>query len=242
MTILIYGATGAIGGATARRLAAIGHRVHLVGRDSDRLVPLAEDLGAGFTVGDLEDETLVARATEQAAADGALEGLVFAVGSIVLKPLSRLTVEDFRRAFDVNALWAVRAVQAAVPALRRAEGTPGVVLFSSIAVAQGFTAHAAISMAKGAVEGLTRALAAELAPKIRVNCIAPSLVRSRLSASLTDNEQLAKAIAGLHPLPRLGEASDIAPLAAMLAGPDSGWITGEVFPVDGGRGRVRTKG
>lgn len=242
MTILIYGATGAIGSATARRLADIGHRVHLVGRDSDRLVPLAEDLGAGFTVGDLEDETLVARATEQASADGALEGLVFAVGSIVLKPLSRLSVEDFRRAFDVNALWAVRAVQAAVPALRRAEGTPGVVLFSSIAVSQGFTAHAAISMAKGAVEGLTRALAAELAPKIRVNCIAPSLVRSRLSAGLTDNEQLAKAIAGLHPLPRLGEPEDIAPLAAMLAGPDGSWITGEVFPVDGGRGRVRTKG
>ena len=242
MTILVYGATGAIGGAVARRLSDIGHKLHLVGRNADRLVPLAEDLGAGFTVADLADEDVFTRVTDQAAATEALDGLVYAVGTINLKPLAKLGPDDFRRDFEMNALWAARAVQAAVPALRKCEGSPGVVLFSSIAVAQGFTAHASISMAKGAVEGLTRALAAELAPKIRVNCIAPSLVRSRLSASLTENEQLAKAIAGLHPLPRIGEPEDVAPLAAMLAGPDGSWITGEVFPIDGGRGRVRTKG
>jgi NAD(P)-dependent dehydrogenase (short-subunit alcohol dehydrogenase family) len=243
MAFLIYGATGAIGGATARRLAGAGHKVHLVGRDADRLARLAGELGATSTRGDLAEESTIARATEAAlSASGTLEGLVYAVGTVNLKPLSRLTEADFRNDFEVNALWAVRAVQAAIPALRKGDQMSSIVLFSTIAVGQGFTAHASISMAKGAVEGLTRALAAELAPKVRVNCIAPSLVRSRLSAGLVDNEALAKAIAGMHPLPRLGEADDVGPLAAFLAGPDSSWITGEIFHVDGGRSRVRTKG
>ncbi|MDB5649062.1 MAG: short-chain dehydrogenase [Hyphomicrobiales bacterium] len=97
-------------------------------------------------------------------------------------------------------------------------------------------------MAKGAVEALTRSLAAELAPKIRVNCIAPSLTRTPLAAKLLSNPQMADAIAAMHALPRLGEAEDIAPMVALLAGPQSGWITGQVIAVDGGRSTLRTKG
>jgi NAD(P)-dependent dehydrogenase (short-subunit alcohol dehydrogenase family) len=243
MAFLIYGATGAIGGATARRLFAAGHKLHLVARDADRLGHLARELNATCTAGDLADGATIGAATEAAMTDaGVIEGLVYAIGTVNLKPLGRLTEADFRADFEVNALRAVLAVQAAIPALRKGDQTSSIVLFSTIAVGQGFTAHASISMAKGAVEGLTRALAAELAPKIRVNCIAPSLVRSRLSAGLVDNEALAKAIAGMHPLPRIGEGDDIGPLAAFLAGPDSSWITGEIFHVDGGRSRVRTKG
>ena len=97
-------------------------------------------------------------------------------------------------------------------------------------------------MAKGAVEGLTVALAAELAPHVRVNCIAPSLTRSGIAAPMTDNEAMAKAIAAQHPIPRLGEGDDSGALAAFLLGPDAGWITGQVFAVDGGRSSLRTKG
>jgi NAD(P)-dependent dehydrogenase (short-subunit alcohol dehydrogenase family) len=177
-----------------------------------------------------------------AAAGGALDGLVYAVGSITLKPLARLTDDDIERDFRLNALGAFRAVQLALPALKANPDPSSVVLFSSIAVTQGFTSHASIGMAKGAVEGLTLSLAAELAPKLRVNCIAPSLTQTPLAAGLTANAQMASAIAALHPLQRLGEVDDIAALAAFLLGPDSGWITGQVIGVDGGRSTLRTKG
>ncbi|MFN7321635.1 MAG: SDR family NAD(P)-dependent oxidoreductase, partial [Methylobacterium sp.] len=134
------------------------------------------------------------------------------------------------------------AVQAALPALKAAEATSSVVLFSTVAVAQGFTAHASVSMAKGAVEGLVKALGAELAPKVRVNAIAPSLTKTPLAKALTGNEAMAKAIGEMHALQRLGEAEDVAGLAAFLAGGQSGWITGQVFAVDGGRSTLRTKG
>jgi NAD(P)-dependent dehydrogenase (short-subunit alcohol dehydrogenase family) len=240
--VLVYGGSGGIGAATARALAARGLKPHLVARDAGRLEALAREIGCTFTAGDVCDPATAARATQDAAGDGGLSGLVFAVGSINLKPLKRLTVQDFENDFRLNALSAASAVQAALPAFARAQGTPGIVLFSTVAVAQGFTAHASVAMAKGAVEGLTRALAAELAPKIRVNCIAPSLTRTALAAGLTANETMAQAIAGLHALPRLGEPQDIAPLAALLVSDEAGWITGQVIGVDGGRSTLRTKG
>jgi NAD(P)-dependent dehydrogenase (short-subunit alcohol dehydrogenase family) len=111
-----------------------------------------------------------------------------------------------------------------------------------VAVAQGFTAHASVAMAKGAVEGLTLALAAELAPKVRVNAIAPSLTRTPLARALTSSEQMAGAIAQMHAIPRLGEPDDIAALGAFLLSPEAGWITGQIIGVDGGRSTLRTKG
>jgi NAD(P)-dependent dehydrogenase (short-subunit alcohol dehydrogenase family) len=133
-------------------------------------------------------------------------------------------------------------VQAALPALKAADGTGAILLVSTVAVAQGFTAHASVAMAKGAVEGLTLALGAELAPKIRVNCVAPSLTRTPMARALTGNEQMATAIAQMHAMQRLGEPDDIAALAAFLLSPDAGWITGQIVGVDGGRSMLRTKG
>lgn len=242
-TILIYGGGGAIGAATARLLARDGFSLHLVGRDEARLGAVAAEIGAGATPGDVRDETLFARATaEAAAAGGALAGLVYAVGTINLKPLARLTEADFLEDFRVNALGAARAAQAAQGALKASAGTSSIVLFSTIAVTQGFVSHASVAMAKGAVEGLTRSLAAELAPHTRVNAIAPSLTRTPLAAALTRSEPMAAAIAALHPLPRLGEAGDIAELAAFLVSPRAGWITGQIIGVDGGRSSLRVKG
>jgi NAD(P)-dependent dehydrogenase (short-subunit alcohol dehydrogenase family) len=239
-TFLIHGGSGGIGAALARRLSQAGHRLHLTGRDAARLSAVAAETGASFSVMDAGDPASIAAATQ--AAGSALSGVAYAVGTINLKPLARLTADDFLHDFRINAQGAALAVQAALPALKAVEGGASVVLFSSVAVAQGFTAHASVSMAKGAVEGLTRALAAELAPKIRVNAIAPSLTRTPLAKALTGNEQMAQAIAQMHALGRLGEADDIAALAAFLLSGDTGWMTGQIIGVDGGRSSLRTKG
>ena len=239
--MLIIGGSGAIGAATARRLADRGVPLHLVGRDAARLDAVAATMGAGWSVADVTDPTALAKAIEEAAGPHGLSGLVYAAGTINLKPLSSLTEADFERDWRVNALGAALAVKAALPGLRRQEQS-AIVLFSTVAVRQGFAAHASVSMAKGAVEGLTLALAAELAPKIRVNCIAPSLTRTPLADTLTRNEALAKAVAEAHALRRLGEPDDIAGLADFLLGPHSAWMTGQIIGVDGGRSTLRTKG
>ncbi len=239
-TTIIVGATGGIGEALARRIVAQGGRAHLVGRDEARLRALAGELGATHAVADALDPLALKSAVELAGATAA--GLAYCVGSINLKPLARFTVADFEQDFRLNALGAAVAAQAAAPALKASAGTASILLFSTVAAAQGFTAHASIAMAKGAVEGLTLSLAAELAPKVRVNCIAPSLTKTPLARTLTGNEAMATAIAQMHALPRLGEADDVAALGAFLMSEQAGWITGQIIGVDGGRSTVRAKG
>jgi NAD(P)-dependent dehydrogenase (short-subunit alcohol dehydrogenase family) len=241
--VLIYGATGGIGAEIARDLAKRGHQLHLVGRNTERLAAIAAELGTSSSFVDVTDPATFSTVMQQAG--GSLAGLVYAVGTITLKPISRLTPSDFDLDYRINALGAALAVQAAIPALRAhatEAGRAAVLLFSSVAVQQGFTAHASIAMAKGAVEGLSRSLAAELAPGIRVNAIAPSLTRTGIAAPLTSNEPMVTAISQLHALQRIGEPADIAKLGAFLISSDSDWITGQVFAVDGGRSHVRTKG
>lgn len=238
--ILIYGGSGGIGSATGRMLHARGYDLHLVGRNEDRLDAIARELGATVTLGDVNDSSLFTRAAQDAGP--ALDGLVYAIGTINLRSLGRLTEADFLTDFRVNALGAALAIQSALPSLKKSEGKASVVLFSSVATLQGFTFHASISMAKGAVDGLTLSLAAELAPKIRVNAIAPSLTRTRLGESLLSNEQMAASIARLHALERLGTSEDVAALAAFLLSPEADWITGQTISVDGGRSTLRTKG
>lgn len=236
--IVVAGATGGIGAALARRLAARGAEPFLLARDPARLAALGAELGAPWRAVDVTDAPALKAALAEAGTP--LRGLAFCIGSILLKPAGRLTEADFLDAFRLNALAAAMAVQAAMPALAAGQGA--VVLFSSVAARKGFANHAAISAAKAAVEGLAVALAAELAPQVRVNCIAPSLTKTQLAEPLTRSPQMAEAIARQHPIPRLGEAEDAAALADFLLSNAAGWITGQVIGVDGGRSAVAGKG
>jgi len=238
--ILIYGGSGGIGSATARFLRTQGEELHLVGRNQERLSAIAKELGATYTIGDVSDPGLFARTAEESG--DSLAGLVYAVGTINIRSLGRLTDSDFLEDFRVNALGAALAVQAALPALKRSPARSSVVLFSSVAALQGFTFHASMGMAKGAVTGLMMSLAAELAPSIRVNAIAPSLTRTLLADKILAKEKMAAALAVWHPLERLGTPEDIASLAAFLLSPAADWITGQTIGVDGGRSTLRIRG
>jgi NAD(P)-dependent dehydrogenase (short-subunit alcohol dehydrogenase family) len=238
--IVIYGATGGIGRSLAELLHQQGKDLHLVGRDQLKLGPLAESLQASYTVGDVQETELFTRVNQDCGEY--ISGLVYAVGTIQLKSISRLTEADFLTDFRVNALGAALAIQAALPALKKQAEQAAILLFSSVAAKQGFSFHASIGMAKAAVEGLTLSLASELAPKIRVNALAPSLVNTPLAAKLLANPQTAEQIAQLHPLQRIGQPDEIAKLAAFLLSSDAAWITGQIIGIDGGRSSLRPKG
>lgn len=237
---IIIGGTSAIGQVIASRAQARGEEIFLIGRDAARLEAAAIAFGATFAVADVLDEASLSSAVKLACEGADVTGLAVCVGSIDLKPLRQVTGDVMVEAFRLNAVVPAIAVREAAASLKAAKGS--VVLFSTIAVAQGFGMHAVVSAAKGAVEGLTRALAADLAPHVRVNAIAPSLTATPLAAKLTANAQIAEGIAAMHAIPRLGLADDHAALADFLLSANAGWITGQVFAVDGGRSRVRTKG
>lgn len=238
--VVIYGGSGGIGSATGRILRARGFDLHLVGRSEDKLSAIAAELEATFTAGDVSDGRLFSRVAEDAG--GPLNGLVYAVGTINLRSLQRLTEADFLNDFRVNAMGAALAIQAALPALKKSTEIASVVLFSSVAALQGFAFHGSIGMAKGAINGLTLSLANELAPRVRVNAIAPSLTRTQLAKAILPNEQMEVSIAEMHALQRLGTPEDIAAITAFLLSPEAGWITGQIISVDGGRSTLRTRG
>jgi NAD(P)-dependent dehydrogenase (short-subunit alcohol dehydrogenase family) len=235
--VLIYGGSGAVGSASARFLKKSGYDLHLVGSNGDKLKAISEELGADMTVADIRNPESFSMVAEEAGKD--LAGLVYAVGTINLKSIRRLEEKDFLDDFRINAVGAALAVQASLSALKKHSGS-SVVLYSSVAVQQGLSMHASLSMSKGAVEGLVRSLSAELAPDIRVNGIAPSLLGdSNLSANILRDEKTVSSMAKTHALRRLGRAEDIGSLTSFLIGDDSSWITGQVIGVDGGRSIIQ---
>jgi NAD(P)-dependent dehydrogenase (short-subunit alcohol dehydrogenase family) len=170
-----------------------------------------------------------------------INGVVYCPGSINLRSFRSLKVQDFRDDLEVNLLGAVKFLQTCMKGLKKgaAEQPSSVVMFSTIAVSQGLSMHASVSAAKAAVEGLTRTLANEWAPHIRVNCIAPALTQTPLAARFFENEETVKAMAAKYPLGRTGLPSDLASAATFLLSPESSWITGQVIGIDGGMSTVR---
>lgn len=238
---IIFGATGTIGSALAHQITKEGGTVFLAGRDEGQTRALAAKLGTDYGLFDAHDEASIQSIVEVANEKSPITGLIWAVGSILLKPLSKLTAQDYASTYHLNVIAPALAIRDAATHLMSNQGA--VLLFSSVAATQGFVAHGAIASAKAAVEGLGRSLAAELSPDIRVNVIAPSLTDSKMAAPLLSNEVMAKGIAAAHPLRRLGEGQDFAALGALLMDNQrAGWITGAVIAVDGGRQSLRVKG
>ncbi len=230
--IAIVGATSGIGLALARALSGQGAQVLSFSRAPQFPEALAgiRHLACDATTADFPADKL----------PEALEGLVYCPGSIRLRPFNRLTAEEFRSDFEINCLGAVKVIQACLPALKNASSGASIVLFSTVAVRTGMPFHASIASAKGAVEGLVRSLAAELAPKIRVNAVAPSLTDTPLAAQLLADETKRRASAERHPLKRIGSAAELAGAVMFLLSAASAWMTGQILHVDGGLGRVLT--
>lgn len=162
-----------------------------------------------------------------------LSGLVYCPGSINLRPFERIKPADFINDFNLQVVGAIKSIQAVASKLKTS-GNAAIVLFSTVAVQTGLTFHSQVSASKGAIEGLTKALAAEYAPKIRVNCIAPSLTDTPLAANFLNSDQKKQANAERNPMKRVGTADDIANMAEFLLSPNASWITGQIMRVDGG--------
>ena len=167
-----------------------------------------------------------------------LDGIAFCPGAIALRPFVRIQPADFIADYNLQVVGAIKVIQAALPALKNAEQA-SIVLFSTVAVQLGLNFHSLVSASKGAIEGLTKSLAAELAPKIRVNAIAPSLTNTPLAASLLNSDQKIETNAERHPLKRVGQPEDISAMAAFLLGSKTSWITGQILSVDGGMGALK---
>jgi NAD(P)-dependent dehydrogenase (short-subunit alcohol dehydrogenase family) len=162
-----------------------------------------------------------------------IDGFCYCPGSIDLKPFARISPEAFIEDYKLQVIGAIKSLQAVMPKLK-ASSKASVVFFSTVAVQSGFTFHSLVSSSKGAIEGLTKALAAEYSPNIRFNCIAPSLTNTPLASNLLNTDDKIKNNANRHPMKRIGSASDIAEFAAYLLSEKSSWITGQTIHVDGG--------
>ena len=229
---LVFGATGAIGPSLAAQLKESSHDVHLIARNEDEVKVIAEALGCSYSVADVLEENFMDKVKADTS-DFDVKGIAYCVGSIDLKPLKRVTENDMHACMKLNLYSAIEVIKGFQDELKKNGGS--IVLFSSVAAQKGFTNHTIIATAKAAIEGLTVTLAAEFAPNIRINCVAPSLTNSKIAQSMLKNPIVAEALAKAHPLKRVGEGKDSAALAKFLLTEESSWITGQVIGVDGGR-------
>ena len=230
---LIFGATGSVGSSLAEQLNNSGNDIHLVARNESEVKVIAEKLGCSYTVADVLEDGFIEKVKSDI---NEIKGVAYCVGSIDLKPLRMVTEADMNKCMKLNLYSAIEAIKGFQESLKKNKGS--VVLFSTVAAQRGFTNHTIIASAKAAVEGLTVTLAAEFAPHIRVNCIAPSLSKSKIAEPMLKNPAIAEGIAKAHPLKRLGEGKDSAALAKFLITEESSWITGQIIAVDGGRSKL----
>lgn len=225
---LVIGGGSGIGYALASKLLGAGAQVHVITRESagpEGSITHHADITQTEDVFDALPDTL--------------DGMAYCPGSINLKPLSRISREDLVHDFEINAVGAVLSTKAVVRKLKKAKGA-SIVFFSTVAVQTGMGFHTSVAAAKGAVEGITRSLAAELASSnIRVNAIAPSLTDTPMASQLLSSEDKKEASAKRHPLSRVGTPDEMADAALFLLSPASPWITGQILGIDGGLSSLR---
>ena len=230
---LIFGATGSIGSNLANQLYNSKYDFHLVSRNEEELKSLSERLKCTYTVADVLESNFIEKVKSEISE---IKGIAYCVGSIDLKPFKMVKEDDFQKCMKLNLYSAVEIIKSYQDSLKKNKGS--IILFSTVAVQRGFANHSIIASTKAAVEGLTISLAAEFAPDIRVNCIAPSLTNSKISQNILKNTIMAESIAKAHPMKRIGEGKDAAAMAKFLLTEESSWITGQIIGVDGGRSSI----
>ena len=227
--ILIIGGSSGIGLALANLLSP-SNNIYIASRSSDNLTGLNVNHLPFDATSDSLDTTLLPEK---------LDGFVYCPGSINLRPFKGLSVEAFEKDFQINVTGAINSLKNVLRHLS-ASGNASIVFFSTVAVQTGMPFHSSVATSKGAIEGLTRSLAAEFAPKIRVNAIAPSIVDTPLASKFLNNETKLEKANERHPLGRIGSAKEIAQATAFLLGEESSWMTGRVLQLDGGIGNLKT--
>jgi len=226
-TYLFAGASSQIAIATARILQEKGNEVIGISRQIENAI-----YNEFYTV---ESYTKSNFPT----IDKTIDGIIYFPGSINLKPFHRISADEFQHDYTLNALGAVEFTQAYLGNLKNSEA-PAIVYLSSVAATLGLPFHASIAMAKGALESLTRSLAAELAPKIRVNCVAPSLTNTALGNKFLSTPEKIEASQNRNPMKKVGEPEEIAKALVFLITEESSWITGQIINVDGGMNKLKT--
>ena len=227
--ILIVGASSGIGLETAKSLLSKGYNI----LSASRTKPDLEGITHFNWDAQNPDASVFATLPDE------IHGVVYCPGTINLKPFNRLSQDDFKNDFQINVLGAVSVLQAVLPKLKKADGA-SIVLFSTVAAKIGMGFHASVSASKGAIEGLTLSLAAELSSnKIRVNCVAPSLTDTPLARNLLSSDDKKEASNKRHPIGRFGTSVDISNITSFLISEESSWITGQVLGVDGGMGSIK---
>ena len=233
--VLIVGGSSGIGLQMVKQFSESGDSVTVLSRTWDYASELPDVKHAVFDA--TTDDVAELQLPEQ------LDCLAYCPGSINLKSIRALSVETLREDFELNVVGAVKVIQGCVKSLKAAAtvaGSPSsILLFSTVAVGHGIPMHASVAASKGAVEGLTRTLAADLSPQVRVNCIAPALTNTPLAANFFSSPEKAAALGKRYPLGRTGEAVDVAGIACFLLGQEAAWITGQVIGVDGGMSAIK---
>jgi len=227
-TYLIIGGGSGIGNALVKNLVADGQKVYAASRSIAEaelpagVVPINYDVTQDAPLEGLPEE---------------LHGLAYCPGSINLMPFKRFKTQDLLEELQVNYLGAVRVLQQTIDRLKKSKGSA--VFFSTVAVQTGLPFHSSVSASKGALEGLVRSLAAEYAPEVRFNAIAPSLTDTPLAGKLLSNDKKRESNADRNPLKKIGRPEDLADMAHYLLSDKGQWITGQIIKVDGGMGSIR---